>query len=752
MANNPVQIVLNHEAFITAPERRRMGPTADPFKGNDDDFVSHKRRIGKQLKALAHALEVSEFGDVGYARVVLQENALAKSNRPVRTLFPADKSVAVGAGNLGELFYRVSLDDVAKLAVSVESAEDHARWSKDSEGKVIAIASAARADVSAIAEMGMPDPQDKRAFDLRDAVEWLDDPNTDGRYQVELFERIPEKIAQSDPRRKLFGSFASLLREIGRASASIEASERDRDLVTLQLGQRGQGVRLASADGRTKAVGASIEGQVKRHRDVLGRLAEHPLVRRISLPLRLQLAERTPAPTEDTDLQYRPTKRIPGSTYPKVGVIDSGVDDALSPWIEARSEFLDLRKLDRDHGTQVAGLLVEARNLNGASIGRETDGCLIYDVPLFVEGMFRDSFKSFDDFLNQIDLEVGEMVENHGVRVFNMSITAESAVDGENYGRLAERLDEIQERHNVLFVISAGNLKASSRRSPWPVKTGSVLSYFAARTETDGIFQPAESVLAVCVGAVNPDAGSHVFGAPTTYTCRGPGLRVGCKPDVAHFGGALPASRTDTGLATLTVGGIPTFCAGTSMAAPLVAKTVAMIDARIEDDFPTHTLQALLVHHSELPDCLASPRLRELARQFCGFGVPCGTDDMLTTDDSSITLVFNSALPFKDGRAQVLRFDFAWPSELVDASGGCSGIAKMTLVSRPPLDPAYGAEFVRVNLDAKLQQRQPKISRKDGKPSYRNEIEYVSFRRGAGQQGLEKELIKHGLKWWPVKK
>jgi hypothetical protein len=244
-----------------------------------------------------------------------------------------------------------------------------------------------------------------------------------------------------------------------------------------------------------------------------------------------------------------------------------------------------------------------------------------------------------------------------------------------------------------------------------------------------------------------------VFAAPTTYTCRGPGLRVGCKPDVAHFGGALPTSRmADTGLATLGVGGIPAFCAGTSMAAPLVAKTIAMIDARIEDDFPTHTLHALLVHHSDLPDCLTSPRLREIARQFCGFGIPCGTDDMLTTDDSSITLVFNSALPLKDGRAQVLRFDFAWPAELVDSSGSCTGVAKMTLVSRPPLDAAYGAEFVRVNLDAKLQQRQPMISRKDGKPSYRNEIEYVSFRRGAGQQGLEKELIKHGLKWWPVKK
>jgi hypothetical protein len=247
----------------------------------------------------------------------------------------------------------------------------------------------------------------------------------------------------------------------------------------------------------------------------------------------------------------------------------------------------------------------------------------------------------------------------------------------------------------VIFVLSAGNLKAAARRAPWPAKTGEVLRYFAARTEADSIFQPAESVLAVCVGAVNPDSGLHVYGAPTTYTCRGPGLRVGCKPDVAHFGGALPTSaKSDTGLATLTIGGIPTFCAGTSMAAPLVAKTLAMMDASIEDDFPNHTLHALLVHHSDLPDCVTSSRLKEIARQFCGFGMPSGSADMLTTDDAAITLVFNSALPIKLDRAQITQFDFTWLAELVDAAGRCTGMAKMTLVSRPPLDPAYGAEFV----------------------------------------------------------
>jgi hypothetical protein len=673
MANNPVQIVLNHEDFITAPEKKRGGPVADPYKGRDEDFVLHKSDIRQQVAAIAQALDASEFGEVGYARVVLQESALAKSNRPVRAMFSARNSVPVGAGNLGELFFRVTREDIDRLADTVDSAEETAKWAKDANGKDVALASPARADVAAIAELGLPDPQDKRNFDVRDGVEWLEDPNTDGRYQVELFEKVTEKISRGDPRAKLFSTFNSLLRDISRSSAHIDIDRQDQTLISVQLPPPPAGAQLASAVESVRSR-PMTEAVVKNHRDVLNRLARHPLVRKISLPLRLQLADKTSSSVAKTDLRYRPTKRNADSRYPKVGVIDSGVDEALGDWIEARSEYLDIAKLNREHGTQVAGLLVEAQNLNGNGIGREADGCLIYDVPLYIEGKFRESFNSFEDFLNQIDLEVGEMAENHGVRVFNMSITADSPVDGDHYGRLASRLDEIQSKHDVIFVISAGNLKSTGRRSPWPAQSGAVLRYFAARTETDPIFQPAESVFSICVGAVNPDSGSHVFGAPTTYTCRGPGLRVGCKPDVAHFGGALPASNT--GLATVTVGGVPIYSAGTSLAAPLVSKTLATIDSKIEDTFPTHTLHAILVHHSELPECLSSPRMRELARQFCGFGLPCGTDDMLTTDDSAITLVFNSALPAVNGRAQIMRFDFNWPAALVDDSGRCTGTAQ----------------------------------------------------------------------------
>jgi len=75
----------------------------------------------------------------------------------------------------------------------------------------------------------------------------------------------------------------------------------------------------------------------------------------------------------------------------------------------------------------------------------------------------------------------------------------------------------------------------------------------------------------------------------------------------------------------------------------------------------------------------------------------------------------------------------------------------MTLVYDPPLDPAYGAEFARVNLDASLKQRQP-VPRKDGKPSFTDQIAMVGMPKTARLPLRERALIDYGLKWWPTKR
>src|SRR6185437_11397239 len=112
----------------------------------------------------------------------------------------------------------------------------------------------------------------------------------------------------------------------------------------------------------------------------------------------------------------------------------------------------------------------------------------------------------------------------------------------------------------------------------------------------------------------------------------------------------------------------------------------------------TRTLRAFAIHSAKTPAPLQSRSLRDVARQFVGYGQPSDAKSMLETDDHSITLVFESRLTAGEKRPAILRFPFVWPASLVDPSTrACRGTVRMTLVYDPPVDAAFGTEFVRVN-------------------------------------------------------
>ncbi len=265
----------------------------------------------------------------------------------------------------------------------------------------------------------------------------------------------------------------------------------------------------------------------------------------------------------------------------------------------------------------------------------------------------------------------------------------------------------------------------------------------------DTIFKPA-SVRSISVGALNPPGCGQVEGAPTVYTTRGPGLQVGVKPDVAAFGGAgSTAPGASTGLSSINPAGVRQAVAGTSYAAPLVARALAGLDAATEGGLTTEALRALLLHHAAVPEPLTKRGLKDLGRQFTGFGQPGRVLDMLETDDHQITLLFQSRLSIGERKPVILRFPFTWPQPLT-TDGACSGRARITLVYSPPLDPAFGAEFVRINLEASLKQRQTEPAN-DGSARYLNQIDSRYLPGSAQMAAPEKALIDHGLKWWPAK-
>ena len=218
-------------------------------------------------------------------------------------------------------------------------------------------------------------------------------------------------------------------------------------------------------------------------------------------------------------------------------------------------------------------------------------------------------------------------------------------------------------------------------------------------------------------------------------------MRAGVKPDLAHVGGSgSPADPLGHALFSLKPDGSITDGCGTSYAAPIAARTAAALDHAIEGDVSRETLIGLLVHNAQIPEILRNKALTGVARHLVGFGVPPSAHEILQTDDHEITLVFASRIRVD----QQIAFRFAWPASLIDAAGRCRGSAKLTLVSTPPLDPRFGTEFVRVNVEAALQQLQ-----EDGRWQGRLDSIYLPGQTEHPVQ--ESALVQHGLKWSPVK-
>ena len=697
----------------------------------------------------------------------MRNEALAKSYRPVRYLFQPDQFPCVGAEAVGTIYFRAPLIYLDGLRRRMEAAEYTVATNiSKNTGKPYKAPTLARSEVGAIESMEIAPTSNKRSFSTTAAMQMFEDPRTVSGYHIELFETPSDSVIADDPlgRLELRTSLQNLLLGLGTGARTCYSSEIGRTpVLEFQLTSSSAN---ALVDNRHGIVGRNVtaiasaspvDQNADRHEMALNKLADHPLVRSIQPPMQLQLADDDISTSDAGSLSASSLPIVvpqpaQDGTYPIVGVIDSGVSNVLAPWVKGRFDYLDTSKYDTQHGTGVAGLITVGQATNSHAVTPEPDGCEIYDAPLYPIGPFKDQYTNgFTDFLEELEQAVAEARDDHGVRIFNLSINAISDVERHRYSIYAARLDQIADTYGVIFVNSSGNLPAGQARTPWQKKPIDVVRYFASRTQPDTIYKPSESVRSISVGALNPPDTGQIEGAPTVYTMRGPGLQVGVKPDVATFGGTGGADAgKPTGLASITPSGAKQDVVGTSFAAPLVARTLAGLDVSTQGSLHTEALRAMLLHHTQMPEPLTKRGMKDLSRQFAGYGQPVSVLDMLETDDHQVTLLFQSRLTVGERKPAILQFPFDWPRSLVNPDGSCSGLAKMTLVYSPPLDPAFGAEFVRVNLEASLRQRQLG-TKKDGSPSYTNQIASRYLPKTAGLGVPERALIHHGLKWWPSK-
>lgn len=430
----------------------------------------------------------------------------------------------------------------------------------------------------------------------------------------------------------------------------------------------------------------------------------------------------------------------PDINYPKLCIVDGGVSDVLGDWIQDRWGLISPGDKDEHHGSFIAGLAVIGRDLNKHNVCKELNGCYIIDLDI-LPAQFYDSYYSKPlEFFNELEIAVQELKARTGVRIFNFSLNVEEHVTSSGYSIPAQILDKIAEDNDVIFIISAGNTKPTQMRKEWPVDPVAALKTLVA-TRNDSLKVPAESCRNISVSALNPpDISGIVAYGLSNYSCRGVGSRTGLKPDLAHIGGAGTKHITEGyGLFSINEHGYIEDGCGTSYAAPNVAKTIAALENSIEGDVSRETLIALSVHHAIIPEPFKDRQLSAVAKHLVGFGMPQSSKEILEGGDNAITLVFANRIT--TGRK--LSFSFIWPACLVK-NGKCTGKARLTIVSTPPLDYKYGSEFIRVNIDARLRQLQ-----KDGK--YKGRLDAI-YAPETGEGGLyEKDQIEHAFKWSPIK-
>ncbi|ELW1649070.1 S8 family peptidase [Enterobacter oligotrophicus] len=724
MNNNPIQIVMNTNEYVDLNIPDPNGRNKEFFPHQDEMFSRHKKDVLSSISEIKESLFESQFETI-FAHVSLRPSAWAKSHRPIRSIFKSSIVPYVAGDDIGEMIVEINSGNVDAVISAIQKSEDKTREKINKKtGKLEYSPSRSRSEVGAIEYIRSHDESDRRKFSIESAFNWLSNSDCGNCYFFELFSLGDGQNDQVSRIINLQADFESLVNLIG---VSYEKYERN--------GKNSRGVFYVVF------LSEQLNDDITHHQNILEVLGKHEAVKKIYLP---------PLITASQDLTFGISSQKDALfeiendvDYPVVGIVDTGVSsiDVLDDWRVGGSDFIMSTQQDRSHGTFIAGLISGGNAINSRAGMLGEMPCKFYDLDLYPTNKtdFSANYpRGFVDFLRQLDAEVQE-AKRYGVRIFNMSLSLLTPVEDDSYSFYASMIDEISDVHDVIFVLPAGNLNQQLLREVWPNTHTEALGMLAKYRYQgkDRLLQPCESIRSISVGALDFSENINKL-KPAQYTRRGPGPSLGIKPDVCHVGGTL---NQDTGLYSLSTSGKIISGCGTSYAAPLVAKTLAVLDKQISGYVSKEVLYGMLIHHAQIPHVLKKKELKEIARDFVGFGLPPIANDIVLYDDSTITLVFNGKL---SNNYDELDFDFTWPKSLTDDEGKCRGDVTLTLIYSPFCDTRFGHEFIRMNLDACL--RQAEHNEDTGN------ITFKGIPKDSIKSHYEEELIKNGMKWWPTKK
>ena len=664
------------------------GTPPRPFRVVD---AAYRKRLSNEVSAIGEAV-LPQVGQRGAAplRIKLLANAVAKSHRPEH-LFSARTCPIVGAGRLGELFVKATASGLSNLTKVIELDRSQQVEKEISSVEVI--------------EVVTPSYR-RRGVEPRDVLRHSPRGKDGFIARVRLF-----NFGDYEEQSQLVAQFEEVCRErkINLTSAGYSES-------SFVYGAECRSVE--DVDALSRVIGVRS-------------VASMPLIRTL-LPTMFN-----PKP-----LPKLHTRGDMSGDIPVVVVVDSGITSQipeLNTWVVGQESQVAPEYRNTDHGTFVAGLICWGNDLNPTISGIDASPCAVFDFQVIPN---HDPSKGLIDSIQEqeflISIEAALNQHANEYKVWNLSLSTHETCSLDEFSEFAEELDNLQEKYQVSFVISAGNFDSPP-----------LLDYPRDRSQIESgrITVPSDSVLGISVGSIShvdyQNTGPKIH-EPSAFSRHGSGPNYIIKPDLVHYGGACSVDASHiTGIRSLNgIGSAENI--GTSFSTPLVSRVLAQIYHQITPTPQPVLARALLTHHARDPR--TQGRVPDGEENFFGFGLPSPVPYCLECTPYTSTIVFDDVL--RPG--YFLEWDeFPYPASL-QRDGRYFGEIWMTVAFAPERGARWGSEYCETHIEAHFGVYRDRVSRETGeiKSVFKGLVPPEHKNPGVLYESYQVEKLR---KWSPVR-
>jgi hypothetical protein len=400
----------------------------------------------------------------------------------------------------------------------------------------------------------------------------------------------------------------------------------------------------------------------------------------------------------------------PNKDAPKVCVIDSGIQErhpllraaidsqSSTCWIPGQTNLTSDYYSNGGHGTRVAGAILYPRNI--PSTGQQQAICWLQNARVL-----NDECKLIKQlFPPDLVKEIVELYyKQYNTKIYNHSITGSVPCRTRYMSAWAAAIDELTYQHDILFIVSAGNI-------PLNISNGntrlSIKDHLQAKRlypdylleDSCRIANPAQSFQALTVGSVASNYYNNTpltsladkKDKPSAFSCSGLGIWDTIKPEVVEYGGDvvtdnnnIPSLTTPNAvcpeLVRSTLNGSCAVAAdniGTSFAAPKVTHIAAYLAAEFPDE-SCLLYRALIVQSARLPEWTKQSDVNLFhAIRTIGYGIP-NLERAIRNTENRITLITQGDRKIKARQAQI--FQVKLPAELISQGEDIEILVEITL-------------------------------------------------------------------------